>query len=230
MESSFASMRVHREIKREIGCLTPRAMFDVGYVLRAFRVGLAASSRIERGEIRERSRRPDADPGFHSVQSGLRLLAAICPHARWRVPEMAAERPVEMGKVGKAYFKGDVGDPSIAQSGVAQERHGPDKTFFQDVARKRSPGFFEKKVDVTRRDTELSRDGSSAQSSIQNAGLDYLKNLDDTRGTQAATPREFGGIAPRADRERNQLIDVGNDEALQLRRSQRIHLPQRPDI
>jgi hypothetical protein len=34
-------MRVHREIKREIGCLTLRAMFDVGYVLRAFRVGLA---------------------------------------------------------------------------------------------------------------------------------------------------------------------------------------------
>jgi hypothetical protein len=34
-------MRVHREIEREIGCLTLRAMFDVGYVLRAFRVGLA---------------------------------------------------------------------------------------------------------------------------------------------------------------------------------------------
>jgi hypothetical protein len=33
-------MRVHREIKREIGCLMLRAMFDVGYVLRAFRVGL----------------------------------------------------------------------------------------------------------------------------------------------------------------------------------------------
>ena len=30
--------------------------------------------RIERSEIRERSRRPDADPGFHFVQSGLRLL------------------------------------------------------------------------------------------------------------------------------------------------------------
>jgi hypothetical protein len=34
-------MWVHREIKREIGCLTLRAIFDVGYVLRAFRVGLA---------------------------------------------------------------------------------------------------------------------------------------------------------------------------------------------
>jgi hypothetical protein len=34
-------MRVHREIKRETGCLTLRAIFDVGYVLRAFRVGLA---------------------------------------------------------------------------------------------------------------------------------------------------------------------------------------------
>jgi hypothetical protein len=34
-------MRVHREIKREIGCPTLRAMFDVGYVLRAFHVGLA---------------------------------------------------------------------------------------------------------------------------------------------------------------------------------------------
>jgi hypothetical protein len=34
-------MRVHREIKREIECLTLRAMFDVGCVLRAFRVGLA---------------------------------------------------------------------------------------------------------------------------------------------------------------------------------------------
>jgi hypothetical protein len=33
-------------------------------------------ARIERSEIRERSRRPDADPGFHSVQSGLRLLKA----------------------------------------------------------------------------------------------------------------------------------------------------------
>ena len=31
---------MYREIKREIGCLTLRAMFDVGYVLRAFRVGL----------------------------------------------------------------------------------------------------------------------------------------------------------------------------------------------
>jgi hypothetical protein len=30
-------MRLHREIKPEIGCLTLRAMFDVGYVLRAFR-------------------------------------------------------------------------------------------------------------------------------------------------------------------------------------------------
>jgi hypothetical protein len=34
-------MRVHREIKREIGCLTLRAMFDIGCALRAFRVGLA---------------------------------------------------------------------------------------------------------------------------------------------------------------------------------------------
>jgi hypothetical protein len=34
-------MRLHREIKREIGRLTLRAMFDVGDVLRAFRVGLA---------------------------------------------------------------------------------------------------------------------------------------------------------------------------------------------
>jgi hypothetical protein len=34
-------MRVHREIKRETGCLTPRAKFGAGYVLRAFRVGLA---------------------------------------------------------------------------------------------------------------------------------------------------------------------------------------------
>jgi hypothetical protein len=34
-------MRLHREIKREIGCLTLRAMFDVGCALRAFRVGLA---------------------------------------------------------------------------------------------------------------------------------------------------------------------------------------------
>jgi hypothetical protein len=33
-------MRVHREIKREAGCLTLRAIFDAGYVLRAFRVGL----------------------------------------------------------------------------------------------------------------------------------------------------------------------------------------------
>jgi hypothetical protein len=34
-------MRVHREIKRETGCPTLQAMFDVGYVPRAFRVGLA---------------------------------------------------------------------------------------------------------------------------------------------------------------------------------------------
>jgi hypothetical protein len=32
---------MHREMKRETGCLTPRAVPDVGYVLRAFRVGLA---------------------------------------------------------------------------------------------------------------------------------------------------------------------------------------------
>ena len=143
---------------------------------------------------------------------------------------MAAECPVEMGKVGKTYFKGDGGDSSIVQSGVAQELHGPDKTFFQDVARKRSPGFFEKKLDVTRRDAELCSDGSGAQPRIQNASLDHLKNLDETCGTQAATRREFCGIAPRAERERNQLIDVGNDEALQLRRCRRIGLLQRPDI
>jgi|HubBroStandDraft_3_1064219.scaffolds.fasta_scaffold15821_4 hypothetical protein len=34
-------MRVHREIKQEIGGLTLRVMFDVGRALRAFRVGLA---------------------------------------------------------------------------------------------------------------------------------------------------------------------------------------------
>jgi hypothetical protein len=34
-------MRLHREIMREVGCLTLGAMSDVGYVLRAFRVGLA---------------------------------------------------------------------------------------------------------------------------------------------------------------------------------------------
>jgi hypothetical protein len=32
---------MHREVKRETGCLTPRAVLDVGYVLRAFRIGLA---------------------------------------------------------------------------------------------------------------------------------------------------------------------------------------------
>ena len=31
-------------------------------------------ARVERSEIRERSRRVNADPGFHFVQSGLRLL------------------------------------------------------------------------------------------------------------------------------------------------------------
>jgi hypothetical protein len=35
-------MRLHRAIKREIGYLTLRPMLDVGYGLRAFRVGLAA--------------------------------------------------------------------------------------------------------------------------------------------------------------------------------------------
>jgi hypothetical protein len=34
-------MRVHHEIKRETGCLTLRAIFDAGYAVRAFRVGLA---------------------------------------------------------------------------------------------------------------------------------------------------------------------------------------------
>jgi hypothetical protein len=34
-------MRVHREIKRAIGYLTLQPMFDVGFVLRAFRAGFA---------------------------------------------------------------------------------------------------------------------------------------------------------------------------------------------
>ena len=34
-------MRLHHEIKRETGYLTLRAIFDAGYVLRAFRVELA---------------------------------------------------------------------------------------------------------------------------------------------------------------------------------------------
>jgi hypothetical protein len=37
-------MRLHREITRAIGCLTLRAMLGVGYVLRAFSVGLAEGS------------------------------------------------------------------------------------------------------------------------------------------------------------------------------------------
>jgi hypothetical protein len=41
VDFSFAPLRMHREMKREAGCLTPRAVLDVGYVLRAFRVGLA---------------------------------------------------------------------------------------------------------------------------------------------------------------------------------------------
>jgi hypothetical protein len=55
-------------------CAPPDTMSFTWRKFRPLRAMREQVARIERSEIRERSRRSDADPGFHCVQSGLRLL------------------------------------------------------------------------------------------------------------------------------------------------------------
>ena len=62
-------------------------------------------------------------------------LAVICSHARRRVTEMAAERPVEIGKVAEAYFEGDVGDLSILTFVTGEEFFSLFKSLMQNVLR-----------------------------------------------------------------------------------------------
>jgi hypothetical protein len=70
-------------------------------------------------------------------------LAAICSHARRRIPEMAAERPVEMGKVGETYFKGDVGDLSILSFVANQECRCLFEALPHNMLRERLTGLLE---------------------------------------------------------------------------------------
>lgn len=73
---------------------------------------------------------------------------------------MAAERAVEMGKVGETYFKGDVGDLSILTFVVSQEFPRLFKALLHDVLREGLTGLFKQDMNITRRDAKFCGDGS----------------------------------------------------------------------
>ncbi len=112
-----------------------------------------------------------------------------------------------MGQVGKTDFKGHGGDFSILIYVSHQKLLRLFKPPSQNMLREGLTGFLEQELYITWRDTELCSDGSRAQPRIQNTGVDQSKNLDETCGTQAAAPCEFGGVVLGADGERNQFID-----------------------
>jgi len=128
--------------------------------------------------------------------------------ARWRITEAAAECAVEMGKVGKSGFLGDVGDFPILPARIAQQRHRLFEALVEEMLGEAAPGRFQQQMHVAGRDTQLERDGGGVQAGIAELLRDHALDRRQARRTGTALFGYLTRLAFGSDRQRDEIDEV----------------------
>src|SRR5580698_3836789 len=73
-------------------------------------------------------------------------------------------------------------------------------------------GFFEQEMHVARRDAEQKRDRNCTQARIAAAAIDLTQNGAKERGATATLLRLVAHVTPPTEKQRNEIVDVRDDE------------------
>jgi len=125
---------------------------------------------------------------------------------------MAAERPVEMGKVGKTCLEGDSGDLSILIFIISQEFLRLFKALPQNVLRESLTGLFKQQMNIAGRDAQFFGDSCRAQAVIGDMFRDCPQNCGKPSGAYSALLLKFARIALATEPESDQIDKMVADD------------------
>ena len=136
-------------------------------------------------------------------------------HVRGCGAEAAAKGPVEVGQIVEADLECDGADALVSPVRAGQHAMGARQALAEQEFRERAALQFEQHLDVARRYALASRNGIDAETGVVeipgDVGFDCLQ----TRGPYPPAMGDFGGLARRAEREGQQVIDMGNGKLVE---------------
>jgi hypothetical protein len=157
----------------------------------------------------------------HDAAASVLFVSALRPrpHVRRRAAETAAEGAVEVGQVGESGVEGDGADGAAGTTWIREHLVRAHEPLRQHEFRERCGLGRKQHVDVARRDAEMRRHGRHRQLMAGKVLRDERLGRAQPRRAHAASCGNVYGIARGAEREGEKIVDVGDRELLQLRRS-----------